>query len=123
MKKNLTIIIIFIIFAALIAGFLIYKNSNTKTENVNSNIKLINNSQVNTQLDSSINPGTVGSSELAKHNSASDCWIVYMHPGGANTITPYCGANNFESSFLGKHPGSKYDQQLKDYASLKGVFG
>jgi len=41
--------------------------------------------------------------EVAKHNSASDCWMIisnkvydlssylYVHPGGAGTITPYCG--------------------------------
>ena len=43
--------------------------------------------------------------EVAKHNTPNDCWIIInnkvlkitpylnLHPGGAGTITPYCGAD------------------------------
>jgi hypothetical protein len=51
--------------------------------------------------------GTVSltATEIAKHDTASDCWIVIdgsvydvtsqllSHPGGADTITPYCGSD------------------------------
>jgi hypothetical protein len=49
-------------------------------------------------------PGIVlTAAEIAKHSSASDCWIIInskvydvtnylgIHPGGAGTIAPYCG--------------------------------
>jgi cytochrome b involved in lipid metabolism len=46
---------------------------------------------------------TLTLTEISKHNSASDCWIIInnkvlkitpflsLHPGGASTITQYCG--------------------------------
>jgi predicted heme/steroid binding protein len=68
-------------------------------------------------------PATVSgitAAELSKHNSRSDCWVGFQgtaydittllswHPGGAGTITPYCGtANEFEQAFLGKHGTGK----------------
>lgn len=48
----------------------------------------------------------LSASELVKHNSISDCWLLingkvynvtnYLnsHPGGVGTITPYCGADS-----------------------------
>ena len=61
-------------------------------------------------------------SEVAKHNSASDCWMIvsgkvydftsYMnsHPGGSGTIVPYCGKDG-TSAFFDK-PHSSYAQTL-----------
>lgn len=52
---------------------------------------------------SSITIITLTAAEIAKHNSASDCWIIIsskvydvtnylnIHPGGPGQIIPYCG--------------------------------
>ena len=57
--------------------------------------------------------------ELTKHNSETDCWIIYQnkvydltlwltkHPGGVNTILPYCGTQEFETAFKRQHGNSK----------------
>ncbi len=48
---------------------------------------------------------TLTQEEIAKHNSANDCWMIVqgsayavtgflnIHPGGASAIAPYCGAD------------------------------
>jgi cytochrome b involved in lipid metabolism len=55
--------------------------------------------------------------EVAKHNTASDCWAVIggsiyglstwipIHPGGAGVITPMCGQDG-TAAYNGKHGGS-----------------
>jgi len=52
-----------------------------------------------------VSVNTLTKEEIAKHNSASDCWIIVqgsayavtgflnIHPGGAAAIAPYCGAD------------------------------
>ncbi len=73
-------------------------------------------------------------SEVAKHNNASDCWLIIngkiydvskylefgLHPGASDTITPYCGkeaTNAFETKDKKKpksHSGKAWDM-LNDY--------
>ena len=57
--------------------------------------------------------------ELAGHNSAEDCWLLYKgqvydmtawlpnHPPGADKITPHCGKSTFEEAFTDQHGESK----------------
>jgi cytochrome b involved in lipid metabolism len=70
---------------------------------------------------------------LSKHNSKSDCWIVYnnqvyditsylpRHPGGPSTITPTCGNTKFDSAFQGYH-GTSYESRLLNAAVYIGAF-
>ncbi len=67
-------------------------------------------------------PITLNMTELAKHNSSKDCWLLisgkiynvtsflFAHPGGAGTITPYCGqeaTRAFQTKDIGRpHSGS-----------------
>jgi cytochrome b involved in lipid metabolism len=68
--------------------------------------------------------------EIAKHNSANDCWFIisgkvydvtsYLpyHPGGPGTIRPYCGGdatNAFATKDQGKPHSSNADNQLASY--------
>lgn len=71
------------------------------------------------------------SSEVAKHSSSADCWIVITgnvydvtgflraHPGGAGAISPYCG-RDASAAFNGQHPSS-YLSSLAGY--LLGPLG
>lgn len=79
------------------------------------------------------------SAEVAKHNTASDCWMIisgnvynltsYLgsHPGGVGTITPYCGKDgttafatrggtgthsSFASSLLGSYLVGSLNQSV-----------
>lgn len=103
--KNLATISLFIfgvaMAAILTAGLVFYQNN--KINNSGLNISGLNNSigQLPSQA--------VGSKiiltavEAAKHNSISDCWLIinnkvynvtnylFAHPGGAGSMTPYCG--------------------------------
>jgi len=57
-------------------------------------------------------------SDVSKHGTRQDCWMIvsgrvydmtnYLsaHPGGARTITPYCGADGTQA-FEGQHSGSR----------------
>lgn len=82
-----------------------------------------NNKQVNLPLEEvsgEDDPNTISTSELSKHNSKDDCWIVYKnkvyditsyisrHPGGENKIVRNCGDPvKFEEDFTNKHGTSK----------------
>lgn len=60
--------------------------------------------------------------EAAKHNSASDCWLIInnkvydvssylsFHPGNPDTITPYCG-KEATNAFDTKNQGKPHSQQ------------
>ncbi len=69
----------------------------------------------------------IPASEVAKHNSSSDCWIIISnkvydvtvhlrtHPGGAGLITPYCGkdatkAFQTKGGLGGNHSSRAYNQ-------------
>lgn len=64
-------------------------------------------------------------SEVAKHSTQNDCWLIigngvynvtnylFVHPGGANQIIPYCGADAtavFQS--IGRHGSSRTQTDL-----------
>lgn len=86
-----------IVTAVLTAGLVFYQNNKTGQGTANGT-----------------NPGliipagqsvTLNAAEVAKHNSAGDCWMILngkvydftgflaSHPGGIGTMTPYCGAD------------------------------
>ena len=64
----------------------------------------------------------LGASDVASHNSKSDCWTIMnnkayditkyipLHPGGPGTITPYCG-KDAAAAFAGL-PHSQYAESL-----------
>ncbi|MGA2286509.1 MAG: cytochrome b5 domain-containing protein [Dehalococcoidia bacterium] len=69
----------------------------------------------------------IPASEVAKHNSSKDCWIIIQnkvynvtvhlrtHPGGAGLITPYCGkeatqAFQTKGGLGGNHSSRAYAQ-------------
>lgn len=67
---------------------------------------------------------------VASHNSTSDCYLIInnkvydvtsylsQHPGGARTITPYCGkeaTNAFDTKDQGQPHSAMAEQLLKDY--------
>lgn len=69
--------------------------------------------------------------EVAKHNSRSDCWMIInnkvynltnylnFHPGGAYTMTPYCGKDGsvgFATKDRGQSHSSRADSLLSSYS-------
>jgi cytochrome b involved in lipid metabolism len=73
---------------------------------------------------------TLTTSEVAKHNTASDCWVIVsgnvynvtnylgMHPAGANAIIPYCGQDitvAFNSIKGGRGHSSQANSILQNY--------
>lgn len=69
--------------------------------------------------------------EVAKHNSASDCWIIVnngvyqvseylsLHPGGAGRITPYCGSDATQAFETQGGRGSHSSRADTDLSQLK----
>jgi cytochrome b involved in lipid metabolism len=104
--KKLTFISLFIfwaiITAVLVTGLILRNNNTTAQSSIQSQSQA--QSQVQNQ-NQSISNGSINLTvqEVAKHNSASDCWLIVsgkvydvtnylgVHPGGAGTIIPYCG--------------------------------
>lgn len=99
--KKLTTVSLFIFWAALTAiltaGLVFYQNNKTQGNNSTQNAS-------SQQSASSVPAGvTLNLTEIAKHNSVNDCWLLingkvynvtsYLgaHPGGVATIAAYCG--------------------------------
>jgi cytochrome b involved in lipid metabolism len=95
---------LFIAFAFLIVLFSIrFLNLQNPVLHVASHGNVTSNGIVNTSLDSQTSPIILTAQEVAKHNSARDCWmivnnqiydltpLVYSHSGGSSTIIPDCG--------------------------------
>jgi cytochrome b involved in lipid metabolism len=70
-------------------------------------------------------PSGYSATDVAKHSTQSNCWLIigngvynvtnylFTHPGGANQIIPYCGADAttvFDS--VGKHGSSRTQTDL-----------
>lgn len=85
-------------------------------------VDMSKNPQTNTNPSSSTG---ITQSELAKHNSKDDCWVVYnnkvydvtsyipRHPGGEQRIARTCGTLDFESDFTRQHGTSKVNLLMK----------
>lgn len=117
-------LLVFIIFVGFI--FLIgLTGDNTGNNQSNTNIPMPN--TVAVPVGQTI---TLSMSELAKHNSKTDCWLLInnniynvssymdMHPGAASTIIPSCGkeaTHAFDTKKQGQPHSSYADSLLKDY--------
>ena len=74
----------------------------------------------------------IPASEVAKHNSRTDCWIIVekkvynvtthlrTHPGGAGLITPYCGKEATQAFQTKGGVGGNHSSQA--YAQLKAFY-
>jgi cytochrome b involved in lipid metabolism len=94
-----------------------------------SNIPNLTRSIANTNSLSS--PITLTASEVAKHNSASDCWIIIqgsiynvtqylnIHPGGSDRIAPFCGQDATSAFVTQGGKGSHSSQASLDLSKLK----
>lgn len=73
---------------------------------------------------------TLSAAEIAKHNSYNNCWLIInnkiynvtsflsLHPGGAGTMTPYCGqeaTNAFNTKDKGQPHSSSAVALLANY--------
>lgn len=103
-------------------------NTNTATTNT-----AVTPSAPATPVTSSI---TLDAQTIAKHNRASDCWIIiskgvyavtsYLnkHPGGASRITPYCGKDATTAFATQGGTGSHSGAASADLAALRiGTLG
>ncbi len=76
----------------------------------------------------------ITATELATHNSRTDCWVAYKgtvydvtawlprHPGGVTAISRYCGtANEFTNAFNNKH-GTRMEGRLANEAENMGEY-
>jgi cytochrome b involved in lipid metabolism len=76
---------------------------------------------------------TISAQEVATHNSRSDCWIIVSnkvynvssyigsHPGGASTITPYCGKDATQA-FETKDLSRSQDHSSRAYNHLDTIY-
>jgi cytochrome b involved in lipid metabolism len=146
MKKLISIsLFIFwvVVVAILIAGLVFYQNNKNfgKTDassSINetilgnkitpSNQTILGNQAAVSSLNTSGSMKTILSlTEIAKHNSANDCWLlinnkVYdvtsaidSHPGGAETIIPNCGkeaTQAFDTKEIGRPHSNRASSML-----------
>jgi cytochrome b involved in lipid metabolism len=92
MKK---IIIVILILAILGGGYWFYTQNQTSSQMAKI-MEFVNNTQVGGQ-------DTYVASQVAAHNTASDCWVIInskvvnatsfisLHPGGSDKISRVCG--------------------------------
>ncbi|MEI6529334.1 MAG: cytochrome b5 domain-containing protein [Candidatus Falkowbacteria bacterium] len=114
--KKLTTISLFIFWAVVVAvfasGLVYYQNSKTQNK-INASISGYQ-ATVETTSSSTLaalrnNVTQLSATEIAKHNSAGDCWLlinnkvynvtsfIAAHPGGAGTIIPNCGKESTQA--------------------------
>ena len=118
MDKKLKIVLFTAIIVVLVAIIVFSVGNNTSIVNTqNTNSTFTNTTTLNqTGTNSS---KMISLTELSKHNSETDCWVVYQgkvydltswlpkHPGSAEAIMPYCGNQGFEEAFKKQHGSSK----------------
>ncbi len=124
-----------LIFVLVLAGaFVISLNLPDTNSPQKQSLTLVPENSSQQNLEPIINPPSsagIDLQTLSKHNSKSDCWIVYnnkvyditsylpRHPGGPSTITPTCGNTRFDSAFINYH-GTVYESRLLSAAIYKG---
>lgn len=131
MKKIFVALSIVLIVGAI---FLFFSGEKEQQESIGSDLQLGNTSYSGGNNTTEVVQGQgIGLQELAKHNSASDCWVVYKnkvyditsfipnHPGGEGPIARTCGTTNFESAFQRQHGTSKASLFMK-VTTYKGEF-
>ncbi|MEI6288147.1 MAG: cytochrome b5 domain-containing protein [bacterium] len=126
--KKITTISLFIFFAVvvaiLVAGLIFYQNKKILSTD---NSPINNTGKVNA---ASVQQITLNSAEISKHNSRTDCWMIinnkvynvtsYLsaHPGGADTMTPYCGqeaTQAYDTKDIGRPHSNNASAMLNDY--------
>ena len=126
--KKLVSISLFIFFALVVAIFaaalLSYQTNKTgaplaASGNNNPTVGAAVSASLATTVAKSGGSLTLNMAEVAKHNSASDCWMVISgkvydvtsflnsHPGGSGTMLPYCGQEATQGQGQGQSPGDK----------------
>lgn len=73
---------------------------------------------------------TLTTTEIQKHNQASDCWLIIenkvysatdylnLHPGGADRIIPYCGQDATQAFMTKDGQGSHSQAAFQDLTQL-----
>ena len=117
---GITLLVFFIVTTSILTAGLIIKNKGG-----NSIISQNNSKETSGTI-------TLSAEVVSGHSSAADCWIIISnyvydvslflasHPGGAETITPYCGKDASKAfTSKDKNPAvshsSTADVMLKDY--------
>ena len=126
MKKlvGISLFVFWAFVAAILTAGLVFYQNNKNSPAQNSILNLATNDpaqEKETALDAA---------EIAKHNSANNCWIIindkvynvssYLgaHPGGAATIAPYCGkeaSNAFTTKDTGSSHSANANSMLASY--------
>jgi cytochrome b involved in lipid metabolism len=136
MKKSYIFIIVVVL---VLAGFLLLlqKSSINLGSSTNSSLILVQdtqNPQNTTQTSNQNTPSGINLKELANHNSASDCWVVFnnkvyditnylsSHPGGISSIAVACGDSKLFENYLNAQHGSRYDSQMSQVGKFMGNF-
>lgn len=141
MKKLLAIVLI--IFTAtmgyvFVGGFLQKQSKdNTKTTSTTNTAISTDTTATTAPVTPTGTNKTYSASEIAKHNSDGDCWLIInnnvysvgsfmdRHPGGAELILPYCGQEATQAfdtkghggrgSMSGHGHSNQANQLLNDY--------
>lgn len=99
---GISILTFFVIATATVASYLVIKERNEDNPNLLSDVKSKMKVDAN-PTDANSETSSLTTAKISEHSSPTDCWItisgkVYnvtkfldLHPGGALTITPYCG--------------------------------
>ena len=124
--KIFFILLLLIAFSFLTALFLIAFNLIHVQQSLNSASPIIKNNSVNVITNNSnINLKTLSSDEVAKHNSASDCWMIVngkvydltslisSHSGGSAAILKDCGKDG-SVGFNTKDTGRSHSTNAKN---------
>lgn len=131
MTKKLVSLSLFIFWAVVVAiltaGLVFYDRNKTNTATTSGTTSAVS------SVTSTLSAGqtlTLSNSEVAKHSSASSCWLLinnnvydvtnYMnqHPAGAGVILAYCGKDStsaYNTKNIGRPHSSFADQLLANY--------
>lgn len=124
-----------VITAGLLLMAVIY-TFNYKSQFVSQNVTELAATEMPTANSKTTNESKITAAQVAKHNKATDCWIVInnkvlsvsaylnLHPGGPGTITPYCGkdaTNAFNAIEGGRGHSQKAKNMLVNF--LVGILG
>lgn len=127
-----TVMVIYILSVGFILGYgtWLKEQKQSSTDSSSANQETISSTSPAQQTTSESTAPQLNIAEVAKHNTANDCWIIInknvydigryldLHPGGADVIVPYCGKDGtqaFETQGgRGRH-NSQAQQELKNH--------
>lgn len=106
--------------SVLTAGLVFYQDNKTT-------MPTVNNTAAGTTTESGQTKTSLTMTEVSKHNSSNDCWQVInnkvydltsflnAHPGGVETMTPYCGKDSTEAyATKDRNPGRDHSSYAKN---------